>query len=363
MYFAWERIATFLNSMKLLIITQKVDKNDDVLGFFHAWITEFAKHCEKVTVICLQKGEYDLPENVKVFSLGKENGESRLKYVFRFYRHIWQERKNYDDVFVHMNPEYVVLGGPLWRVLGKRILLWYTHRNVDLKLRIAEKFAHRIFTSAKESFLLPTKKLSLVGHGVDVAKFKRPENFIRATQRTRLEIISVGRIAPIKNLETLIEACAILKATGVDFRARIAGAPAARDSGYFQKLKKIVAEKQLTGKVEFTGSISHKDIAPYYWESDFEINLCPTGGVDKAVLEAMAAGAIPIVSNAAFATYFGDYSKSLLFQEGNAKDLSEKILTLLHSSKQEEVKKFLEEKAGEFDTPKIVQKIISLLIR
>ena len=37
--------------IKLLIITQKVDRNDDVLGFFHGWITEFAKHVEEVTVL------------------------------------------------------------------------------------------------------------------------------------------------------------------------------------------------------------------------------------------------------------------------------------------------------------------------
>jgi len=61
--------------MKLLIITQKVDMNDDVLGFMHGWINEFAKHCEKITVICLQKGEHELSDNVKVLSLGKENLE------------------------------------------------------------------------------------------------------------------------------------------------------------------------------------------------------------------------------------------------------------------------------------------------
>ena len=61
--------------MKILICTQKVDLNDDILGFFHSWIAEFAKQCEKVTVICLYKGEYDLPGNVKVLSLGKEKLE------------------------------------------------------------------------------------------------------------------------------------------------------------------------------------------------------------------------------------------------------------------------------------------------
>ena len=72
--------------MKLLIVTQKVDKNDPILGFFHRWIEEFARHVEFVTVICLGVGEYSLPVNVKVLSLGKEKKKSRLKYIFMFYK-------------------------------------------------------------------------------------------------------------------------------------------------------------------------------------------------------------------------------------------------------------------------------------
>lgn len=61
-----------------MIVTQKVDVNDPILGFFHRWVEEFAKHFERITVICLQKGEYNLPANVKVFSLGKE--ESNFQF-------------------------------------------------------------------------------------------------------------------------------------------------------------------------------------------------------------------------------------------------------------------------------------------
>jgi len=170
--------------MRLLIITQKVDVNDDILGFFHRWLEEFAKHCENIIVICLQKGEYDLPKNVKILSLGKEqknfqfscrqkrlpvglifNFQSifnfsilkKLKYLLRFWKYIFVERKNYDKVFVHMNPEYVVLGGIFWRLMGKKIGLWYTHKAVNLKLRIAEKLANKIFTASKESFRLKSK--------------------------------------------------------------------------------------------------------------------------------------------------------------------------------------------------------------
>ena len=59
--------------MKLLIITQKVDKNDQLLGFFIDWIAGFSHKFEEVTVLCLEKGEFNLPENVEVISLGKDN--------------------------------------------------------------------------------------------------------------------------------------------------------------------------------------------------------------------------------------------------------------------------------------------------
>ena len=55
--------------MKLLILTQVVDKEDHFLGFFHKWIEEFSKNYENITVICLKKGKYDLPNNIKVLSL------------------------------------------------------------------------------------------------------------------------------------------------------------------------------------------------------------------------------------------------------------------------------------------------------
>ena len=93
--------------MKILIITQKVSINDPVLGFMHRWIEEFAKHFERVTVICLEKGEHHLSPEVKVLSLGKENGKSRLKYILKFLYYIWREKNNYDAVFVHMNQENV----------------------------------------------------------------------------------------------------------------------------------------------------------------------------------------------------------------------------------------------------------------
>mgnify|MGYP000064714087 CR=1 FL=1 len=157
--------------MKILVITQKVDTNDPILGFFHRWIEEFSKYYEKVCVICLKKGGHDLPPNVSIYSLGKEEGESRIKYITRFYKYIWNLRKEYDVVFVHMNQIYIVLGGILWRIWNKKIGLWYVHRQKSLSLWLSAYITNVIFTSSKESFGYQNSKVNYLGHGIDVSKY------------------------------------------------------------------------------------------------------------------------------------------------------------------------------------------------
>ena len=113
--------------MRLLFVTQKVDKNDGPLGFVHGWIIALAQTFDQVTIICLQKGESSLPPSVRVLSLGKETHPSRLRYVALFWKHILAHRNEYDFVLVHMNQEYVLLGALIWKALGKKVALWYNH--------------------------------------------------------------------------------------------------------------------------------------------------------------------------------------------------------------------------------------------
>ena len=329
--------------MKLLILTQKVDINDDILGFFHGWIKEFAKHCEKVTVICLQKGEYELPENVKALSLGKEsrikNRELRIAnflnkaiYIFRFYKYIWQERRNYDKVFVHMNTEYVVLGGLFWKIWKKKIALWYTHKSVDLKLRLAAKLTDIIFTASKESFRLASQKVRVVGHGINVEKFKMKNTDTKSGEK--FNIITVGRISPIKDYEIMIKAVYLLNKQGIkNINLDIIGSTVLKtQESYFNSLKDMVAKMNLTDKVKFLGSISHNNIPKYFQKSNLFINLSGTGSIDKAVLEAMACGCLVLTSNEAFKKII---SAELMVEKNRPEKLAEKIKETMGKQKEE----------------------------
>ncbi|KKS33617.1 MAG: Glycosyltransferase [Parcubacteria group bacterium GW2011_GWC2_42_12] len=304
--------------MKLLILTQKVDSSDAILGFMLGWITELAKRCEKVTVVCLEKGVFSSPLNVKVLSLGKETGQAKIKYLINFYKYIWQERQNYDKVFVHMNPEYVVLGGPLWKILGKKIALWYTHKNVDAKLKIAEKLVDIIFTASTKSFRLKSKKINVMGHGIDI------ERFVPASEPIKEKIIlTVDRISPTKNQLEIIKLFAAIKERVDACQLYIVGAPAyLADEDYFNRIKEYIKDHDLSGQVKLLGAVPNKDTPAIYQQAKVFISFSATGSLDKTVLEAMACNLPVVTTNEAFKNILTVENYSLNFEDAEQKVIS-----------------------------------------
>ena len=62
------------------------------------------------------------------------------------------------------------------------------------------------------------------------------------------------------------------------------------------------------------------------------LNAVPTGGLDKTVIEAMAASRLVLSTNKGFATYFAPYNSILMPREGDPEDLAEKIMSVLERS-------------------------------
>jgi len=302
--------------VKILIITQKVDQNDDVLGFFHGWIAEFAKHAEQVTVIALGVGGYNLPKNVRVFSLGKERGVSRLEYTLNFYRLIWRERKNYDVVFVHMNQEYVLFGGLLWKLLGKKITMCFL-------TRIAMAISDKIFCTSKYSFTANSKKTTLMPVGIDTDLFKKENNVVKKPN----SILFLARIAPAKKPHLIIEALHILQNEDVLFTADFYGNPLPQDFPYLNSLKEKVKEHFLNERIAFERGIPNTQTPSVYGAHTVFINTSPSGMYDKTIFEAMACESLILTSNL---NLKGQIDDRFLFTEDDANDLAQKLKALLN---------------------------------
>ncbi|VAW32280.1 hypothetical protein MNBD_CPR01-599, partial [hydrothermal vent metagenome] len=207
--------------------------------------------------------------------------------------------------FVHMNPEYLILSGWLWRLTGRRTVLWYTHKSVNLKLRIATFFTNAICTASRESFRIKSNKVHVVGHGIDLEHFtqKTHNTPAQSTDKTRipLNVLTVGRLSQTKRIMEMLSAFDILFARRQPFTFTIAGAPATKaDIEYEKIVRNTVAKSAYAKRVTFLGAIAHKDIPRILKENNIFLNLSTTGSMDKAVLEALATGIPVVTTNIAF---------------------------------------------------------------
>jgi glycosyltransferase involved in cell wall biosynthesis len=240
--------------MKLLICTQKLDPQDPVLGFFARWVEEFEKYAE-----------------VEIITRADLGNGNRISRAARFLKLL--QGREYDAVFVHMNPEYLVVAGWLWKLQGKKVALWYTHKSVDLKLRIAEKFADVVFTASKESFRLRSSKVKVMGHGIDVDFFSPDPNVSREAWA-----LSVGRLSKSKRHDLAIR---MAKEDGRELR--IAG------EGH-ERFHLEAFAHELGARVFFLGPLTQAQLREEYRKAAVLYHTSETGSLDKVVLEALACG-------------------------------------------------------------------------
>lgn len=283
-----------MNPIRVLFLTRVHDPLDARAGFVVGWTSEFLRQ------LAQHKG------SLRFVTWEGKSGFFRMSRFFRLIRFlllIALNLRHSDVIFAHQQPLYAILASLLARPFRKKVFLWYVHKNVDFKLKIAVAFSNGIITASRESFRYRTKKpIHIVGHGIDTDMFHM--NNLTHTTPEKFIILFSGRISRVKGCEVLLTAAAKLIARASqfgNFEIRIVGDTATkRDASYFLYIKKLVETLHLTQTVVFIGSRPYYAMPNEYYQADVCINLSETGSLDKAVLEAMACGVPVITSNEAF---------------------------------------------------------------
>jgi len=261
--------------MRLLICTQAIDADDPILGFFVRWVEELAKRSQHVTVLCLRAGRHGLPSHVRVIEL---NG-SRVTRIIKILRYIVVFRHHYDRVFVHMSQEFVLLGGVAWRVLGKKVFLWRNHYAGGILTRLSGALCDKVFYTSHYSYTAHFKNAVHMPVGIDT------DVFIPRSGRERGSVLFLGRIAPSKRPELLIEAARSLPCS-IDFYG-----PGQRR--YIEELSK----KAEGMSVAFRGSVSNAQAPAVFAAHEIFVNMSPAGMFDKTIIEAASAGCLIATSS------------------------------------------------------------------
>ena len=221
-----------------------------------------------------------------------------------------------------MCPEYVLYGAWLARLFGKKLGMWYLHKSVTWKLKIATHYVNYIFTAHRDGVGFRSKKIVTTGHGINVSMF----NNINKKADERFNMLTVGRISRSKNLLILVKSAIILaRKMNKPVHFQVVGDPyLPEDEDYLKQLRVYLKEHDAEEIVSFVGKVPHKKIATYYEQTNVFLNASETGGVDKAVREALIGGVPAITSNQAFKNMLPETCQ---FRPTDVDDLVQKIIS------------------------------------
>lgn len=135
----------------------------------------------------------------------------------------------------------------------------------------------------------------------------------------------IGRLVPLKNLETLLQALHILKVDGVKFKLQIIG-----DGLERERLQNLALNLTVDAQSDFLG---YRDNAVSYLK-DFDVFVLPSlsEGIPRCIMEAMAAG-VPVVASdiPGNRALVSDGETGFLFKSGDSAELAAKIKQMINS--------------------------------
>lgn len=288
------------NKGRVLVVTQVVDSGDLYLGFFHRWLEELSSKLEHIEVICLKEGNHALASNVRVHTLGKEKVVAtrgrrvrQVAYAWRFLKLAWELRDEYDAVLVHMNQEYVLISGWLWKLLGKRVYMWRNHYAGSWLTRVAGWLCDAVFYTSKHSFTARFANAVRMPVGVDTARFFPDASVARAPR----SILFFARMMESKRPGLVIDALTLLVKEGVSFTASFVGSAPPGEDQYVAALKQRVADAGLADRITFSPGVPNERAAAIYRTHAVYVNAGRSGMLDKTLFEAAATGCFVVAAS------------------------------------------------------------------
>jgi glycosyltransferase involved in cell wall biosynthesis len=204
-----------------------------------------------------------------------------------------------------------------------------------------------------------TEQVTIIPTGIDPEPFQKADGQSLRQERGWANdkvLVSVGRLAPEKNFNTLLQAAALVIEQDPRVRLVLIG-----DGDEREALEDLAAELEISDRVEFTGKVPFDDVARYLKAADLFCFASVTETQGVVTTEAMAAG-LPIV--AVDATGTSDvvtHGQEGLLTENNHEALAQSIARVLNDDAlRQRLKDGASKKIELFDMKELAQKLVDV---
>ncbi len=193
-------------------------------------------------------------------------------------------------------------------------------RFVDHTLVVVEESAKRL----RGQFGVPEMRLSIVSNTPRLESLDPRAVSAGRRPKSWLQLIYTGYVQEARGLEVVVQALRLLRDRGLDVRFRIVG-----DGNFLPRLVKLVKKKGLDQAVEFTGWVTHQEVAKHVHEADVGVIPHPKNDhtdttIPNKLFDYMACGKPVVVSNAAPMERIVTQERcGLVFKGGSPESLAE----------------------------------------
>ena len=302
---------------RLIFATQKLDPADTILAATVAKVGALAARVDELVVLCDSAAPGAAPANVRVHEFGSS---TQLGRGARFAAALARELRPRPDGFVaHMIPLYVVVGAPLLRPLGVPVVLWYSHPRGHALVRAAEVLSTRVLSVDESTFPLASSKLTAIGHGIDLGEFppapeREPDGVLR--------ILVLGRYSPIKGIDRVLRAAALVQREGVRVSVEAHGSGGVHEP---HRLELEALARELGVEARLEAELPRSLLPEVLARSDALVNATEGPSADKVVYEAAASGLGVLAASPAFADLL---PAELRFDRERPDELAARLLAL-----------------------------------
>lgn len=269
-----------------------------------------------------------------VHLLRRQPGDRNPVYLFRLLRII---RAN-DVALIHAHNWGSKWWAALCRAALPRLRIVYTVHETGFITGYG-LLARLLFRALVDRVIVPSaaaaadcraiglRAVSVVPNGVPLERFAPPKAGTSLPKLPRL--IHVGRLShAIKGQDVLVEALRLCAACGIPLACDLVGSPVADDPASLPHIERLVRDSGLQDSVRVLQG--RTDIPDLLRAADVFVLPSRQEGFGLAALEAMAMRLPVVVSSVVgMHDYVRDGENALVFRDGDAQDLAEKIVRLL----------------------------------
>lgn len=286
------------------------------------------------------RGSHDFPCPIGHIGIRSISALSGLMSAMRFRARIHHDRPDVVHAFFN---DAAILAPIFFRARQTRVFtsrrdigFWYT-RSILRALRVANRRVdsvicncHAVAESVHVSERLPWEKLTVIYNGLELGRShpKRsvPECLLSAGYDARdTNVAVVANLRPLKRIQDLIEAAAIVKPRAPRFRFWIVGAEL--DAEYAERLRDLVVDLDLKESVSFLGA--SEDPTSVLEFSNIGVLTSESEGLSNTILEYMGAGLPVVCSDVGGSPELVRNSiNGLLYPPGDVSALSARLLEL-----------------------------------